>query len=63
MTTTTATYDADLSAATSLYDELADREGYPEGEYEKTRNDRLNNAWIEGITVQEWVDRAILGEW
>lgn len=58
-TTSTYDYDSDLAAAEALYDTQESRDGYPAGEYEKTRADRLNNAWSEGITVEQWVARAL----
>lgn len=63
--TSTDTYDRDLADAVALYDQRVEtqpeRDTYPGGEYAKDRDDRLNNVWCEGITVEEWVARAIRG--
>lgn len=60
-TTTTATYDADLNEAERVYDTQVERDDFPEGEYEKARGELLNNWWVEGITIEEWVARATRG--
>ena len=57
-TTTTANYDADLATAMTQLSARVSSHSFPEGEYEKTLGDELNNRWVEGITVAEWVDRA-----
>ncbi len=51
------TYDVALTEAVNLLDGRCPLL-WMEGEREKAMNDALNNAWYEGITVQEWVDAA-----
>jgi hypothetical protein len=56
--TTPENYDATLDKARELLDARIARDGWPAGEREKAVTDALNNAWVEGITVAAWVDRA-----
>lgn len=57
MTTTTETYDRDLAHARTLLDEQLGPMDWPEQE-RQSRDDALNNAWVEGLTVAEWVRAA-----
>lgn len=61
--TTYANYEDDYWMALSLLRKLwpGDNE-FPEGddkeENDKTRADKLNNTWCEGLTIEEWARRA-----
>ena len=61
--TTAADYDEHLELAEDL---VAESRGLPDGSYaerlddeSKSVGDRLNNTWVEGITIEEWVRRAL----
>ena len=56
---TTANYDETLAEATSATLEQVSDAGFPEGERVKAVGDALNNVWVEGITVGEWVEQAV----
>ena len=58
MTTTEANYEQDLAAAESLIAKFVDFD-QADGMGEKWVNDALNNAWKEGLTIAEWVARAV----
>jgi hypothetical protein len=60
MISTLATYEETLDWAIAL---LSPRvagllTAIPPVDVEKTTDDALNNVWVEGITVAEWVERA-----
>lgn len=58
MATTEQTYEADLPAARDRIDGRIPQSGWMEGEREKSINDALNNAWREGLTLDEWAGAA-----
>lgn len=55
--TTTSNHDADLAAAEAQLRARIDFDGH-DGDNGKNALDALNNTWVEGITVGEWVERA-----
>jgi hypothetical protein len=58
MPTTEETYHTDLTAAREMIEARVQVDGWPEGERETAIGDALNNAWVEGMTLTEWVDAA-----
>jgi len=55
--TTESNYDADLEQAKEMIEQRVDF-SEADGEMEKWAMDKLNNTWVEGISVDEWVDAA-----
>lgn len=64
MRTTEQTYANDLDDARAMMATRIPQAGFPEGEREKVISDALNNTWVEGMALDEWVDAAadLLGE-
>ena len=65
MTTTTATYEADLAAAEQmLLPRIAAAAATETAQFlseqlGKSLKDALNNTWVEGLTIDQWVEMAI----
>lgn len=58
-TTTEQTYEADLAAAEVLIQQFVDFSD-ADGNMRNWADDALNNEWIEGITIEQWVARAMV---
>jgi hypothetical protein len=58
MNTTTDTYETDLAAAMKLGAAFVDP-AQADGHGAKWLGDALNDAWAEGMTIEQWVARAV----
>ena len=56
--TTEASYESDLAAAEDLIQQTVDY-SEADGNMRNWAQDALNNEWVEGITIENWVKRAL----
>lgn len=54
----TTAYDRALTQAAHLLAPRIAGLAIPAAEIPKVTGDALNNTWVDGLTVPEWVDRA-----
>lgn len=59
MMTTEQSYEDDLAVAGELIEKFIDP-SQCDGSGRKWANDALNDAWQEGISIEEWTARAVL---
>lgn len=59
MRTSESTYDDDVQAATALTARFIDLDS-AHGNMRNWIGDALNNEWVEGLTIERWVARALV---